>query len=77
MNNKECDIIKDLLPSYVDNICSDASTEWIEAHLAECEECREVAEVMKHTEISAMMLEQEQLEAGRKVVRKNLRRSVL
>jgi len=77
MNKKECDIIKDLLPSYVDNICSAASKEWIEEHLKECEECREVAEVMKHTEISATMLEQEQLEAGRKVARKNLRKSVL
>jgi len=76
MNNKECDIIKDLLPSYVDNICSEASKEWIEAHLAECEECRASAQVMKHTEISATMLEQEQLEAGRKVIRQNLRRSI-
>ena len=76
MNKKECDIIKDLLPSYVDNICSEASREWIEAHIADCEECRRTAEVMKNTEISATMLEQEQLEAGKKVIRKNLRRSV-
>lgn len=76
MNKKECDIIKDLLPSYVDNICSETSREWIEAHIAECEECRGTAEVMKNTEISATMLEQEQLEAGKKVIRKNLRRSV-
>ena len=77
MNKKECDIIKDLLPSYVDNICSEASREWIEAHLAECEECRASAEVMKNTEFSAQRLEQEQLEAGRKIIRQNLRRSVL
>lgn len=76
MNKKECDIIKDLLPSYVDEICSEASKEWVEEHLAECEECRVSAEVMKHTEISAMQLEQEQLEAGRKVIRKNFRRSI-
>lgn len=77
MNKKECDIIKDLLPSYVDEICSEASKEWIESHLAECGECRASAEVMKHTEISAKRLEQVQLEAGRKVIRQNLRRSVL
>lgn len=77
MSKKECDIIKDLLPSYVDEICSEASKEWIEGHLAECEECRASAEVMRHTEISAKKLEQEQLEAGRKVIRKNLHRSML
>lgn len=76
MNKKECDIIKDLLPSYVDNICSEASREWVEEHLKGCEECRASAQVMKHTAISATMLEQEQLEAGKKIVRKNLRRSV-
>lgn len=77
MKNNECDIIKDLLPSYVDEICSEASKLWIEEHLAECEECRGVEKLMKNTEISAKRLEQEQLEAGKKVIRQNLRRSLL
>lgn len=77
MSKRECDIIKDLLPSYVDEICSEASKEWIEEHLKECSECRASAELMKHTEFSAKRLEQEQLEAGRKVLRKNLWQSVL
>ena len=77
MSKRECDIIKDLLPSYVDNICSAASREWIEAHLAECEECRTSMEVMKHTELSAKRLEQEGLDAAKKVIRKNLRGSIL
>jgi len=76
MNKRECDIIKDLLPSYVDEICSEASKEWIEEHLKECEECRKTVSMLKNTEISAKKLEQESLEAGRKVIRKNLRRSV-
>lgn len=76
MNKKECDITRDLLPSYVDNICSEASREWIEEHVKECEDCRRTAEAMRHTEISATMLEQVQLEAGKKVIRKNLRKSV-
>lgn len=77
MSKRDCDIIKDLLPSYVDEICSEASKEWIEEHLTECEECRATAELMKNTEISSKRLEQESLEAGRKVIRQNLRRSVL
>ena len=76
MSKRECDIIKDLLPSYVDEICSEASKEWIEEHLKECEGCRALAERMKNTEISAKRLEQEQLEAGRKVIRQNLKRSL-
>ena len=42
MSKRECDIIKDLLPSYVDEICSEASKEWIEEHLKECAQCRRV-----------------------------------
>ncbi len=76
MSKRDCDIIKDLLPSYVDGICSEASKEWIEEHLKECEECWALAELMKNTEFSAKQLEQEQLEAGRKVIRQNLKRSL-
>lgn len=76
MKNRECDIIKDLLPSYVDNICSEASNEWIEEHLAGCEDCRASAELMKNTEISAKRLEQELLDAVKKIAMQNLRRSV-
>lgn len=40
-----CDVIKDLLPLYHDNVCSSASKELIEDHLVECESCRrELAE---------------------------------
>lgn len=39
MNNK-CDIIKDLLPLYAENMCSDDSRQAIAEHIAECESCR-------------------------------------
>jgi len=77
MSKRECDIIKDLLPSYVDEICSEASKEWIEEHLKECEECRKTVIMLKDTEISAKQLEQESLDAGRKVIRQNLKRSLI
>ena len=35
-----CDIIKDLLPLYVDNVCSTKSKEVIEMHLLNCEDCK-------------------------------------
>lgn len=77
MSKKECDIIKDLLPSYVDEICSEASKEWIEEHLADCEECKKTVAMLKNTEFSARRLEQESLDAGRRVIRQNLRRSMV
>lgn len=35
-----CDIIKDLLPLYHDNVCSTDSRKLIEEHLENCEECK-------------------------------------
>lgn len=34
-----CDIIRDLLPLYAENMTSSASNEMVEAHLEECESC--------------------------------------
>lgn len=48
MNNKEnCEIVKDLLPSYTDNLTSEESKKFIESHLKECKECNKVYENMK------------------------------
>lgn len=36
---KECEIVRDLLPLFVDDACSDSSREIVEAHLMECPDC--------------------------------------
>ena len=43
----DCAIIQDLLPTYVDGLASDATAAMIEAHVAECEECRHMLESMR------------------------------
>lgn len=35
-----CNVVKDLLPLYVDNICSKESKEIVEQHLSECVDCK-------------------------------------
>ena len=39
-----CEIIEDLLPLYVDNVCSKQSRQAVEEHLRECEKCRSIFE---------------------------------
>lgn len=39
-----CNIIRDLLPLYVDNVLSEESTELVEAHIQECEMCKSYKE---------------------------------
>lgn len=44
-----CGMIKDLLPLYIDEVCTGESREAIESHLAECAGCRTCYETMKGT----------------------------
>jgi uncharacterized protein YpmB len=44
---KTCDIIKDLLPLYLDNVCSEDSKRAVEEHIATCENCRRELEAYR------------------------------
>lgn len=45
--NKECELIKDILPLYVDEVCSEESKKLVDEHLATCKDCKKEAEQMK------------------------------
>lgn len=47
MSKKNCELIKDLLPLYVDNVCSEESRKMINEHLAECKNCCSELEKMQ------------------------------
>ena len=36
-----CDIVKDLLPNYIDGLTGDSSTESVDAHLKKCKICKQ------------------------------------
>ncbi len=46
MKSITCDVIGDLLPLYVDSVCSDDSKALIEEHLENCPKCRAVLDRM-------------------------------
>ena len=45
---KKCEIAKDLLPLYADEICSESSKGFVEEHLTECEACRKELEAYRY-----------------------------
>lgn len=51
--SKECDIIRDLLPLYADEVVSDASREIIEEHLPGCPACREYLKQLRESELES------------------------
>jgi hypothetical protein len=47
MKKINCNIIKDILPLYVDGVVSDDTKEMVEEHLEHCEECKKEIDLMK------------------------------
>ena len=54
-----CSIVEDLLPLYLEDMCSEDSKAAIEKHLQECPACREKLSRMKSSEIIPKMKKQE------------------
>lgn len=63
----KCNVIQDLLPSYVDNICSADTKELVDEHVAECAQCKEKLEQMKNTEIVAGKASEKQVDYLKKI----------
>lgn len=67
-----CNIVKDLMPSYLDEICSEDSKKLIETHIQECVSCKNHLESMKSPVECPEITEQGKgKEPFRKIKRKN------
>ena len=44
---KECKIVQDLFPSYIDQLTNDSTNQYVENHLDNCKQCKKVLEDMK------------------------------
>ncbi len=47
MNKRDCKIVQDLLPNYVDNLTQKETNDFLEDHLKNCEECSKKLDAMK------------------------------
>lgn len=75
----KCEIIQDLLPSYVDGLTCEVSNQEIEKHMVECAECRNCYEAMKSSvDTSKVVLEENEFMKVLKRIRKiNIEKTVL
>lgn len=67
MEKLRCEIIQDLIPSYVDGVCSGATRECVEEHMESCEDCRKLAALCREKGISGEQLEQRELDGLKKI----------
>lgn len=47
MKGKDCKIVQDLLPNYIEKLTNDETNKYVKEHLNECIDCKEVLENMK------------------------------
>lgn len=66
----DCDVVRDLMPSYLDEICSDASRKIVEEHLQDCDACRNLMEQMQATEFGSEQAQQMEIDYMKKVRRR-------
>ena len=64
MSKISCDVIKDLLPLYVDKVASRDSRALVDEHIAVCDECREVLHKMTGVVAIPVSIAAEQEEAA-------------
>ena len=57
--NLPCEIVRDLLPSYIDELTSEMSTKAVDEHLKECEKCQNILGEMKRD-----LVQEKQAEGG-------------
>lgn len=70
MNQIHCNVIKDLLPSYLEHLCSDETKELVESHLDGCASCRELSEKIAAAEFNTDESDRKQIDYMKKIKRR-------
>lgn len=63
MQNITCNMIKDLIPSYLDDILTEDTRELVKEHLAVCPECAQALNAESQRRVEGLWAEQERGEA--------------
>lgn len=73
----ECNLIRDLLPLYYDEVCSKESRNAVEEHLGECEDCRQYYKYMKSAEVVENVVYDDEKERKKAEFLKSVKKKVV
>ncbi|MGN0416017.1 MAG: DUF4825 domain-containing protein [Agathobacter sp.] len=77
MSKIPCEMIQDLLPSYIDELTSDVTNREIEEHMMECKQCKYVLEQMKTPDVEATEKEVKEIDFLKKTKKKHQKSIIL
>lgn len=69
LNKQNCNIIRDLLPSYLDHICTPDTQKAVDEHLSACSSCRDLAALMRKTDFASVRMEAAEIDYMKKTKR--------
>lgn len=76
-----CELIRDLFPSYIDDLTTDVTNVLLEEHVKECERCREILRMMQETTTGTVTFEEKKeidfLKKTKRVNRKKIWGSII
>ena len=75
--DKDCEIVRDLIPLYVDDVCSNATKELVKKHLEKCNKCKEIFETIKNNENNENSNEKESLKKFNNKIKKNKIKAII
>lgn len=61
-NELSCEVVQDLLPSYVDSLTSEVTNQSIETHIQNCTNCSEIFNRMKQLEVSEQTTQKQDID---------------
>lgn len=67
MNKLNCNVIRDLLPTYVDDICSAETKVIIEEHIQKCNDCRNLVKMIRETEFVSQEADNKEIDYMKKI----------
>lgn len=73
--NRDCKIVQDLLPNYIENLTNEVTNEYIQEHIAKCPECARVLKDM-NGEIKLEQINQDKEIKYLKAIHKRVKRTI-
>ena len=68
--------MSDLFPTYIDELTSDVTNEWIEEHVTDCEGCQSVLDAMREPGAQPIAEEEKEIDFLKKTRKRNVRITV-
>lgn len=78
--NLKCGVVRDLIPLYIDKVCTEESKEKVEKHMEKCEGCKKYYEKMEETsgfyEVKDYDFEEEKMKESLKKVKSKINKKI-